>query len=117
MSVTAASTSSYTNAATPSTKVIEDVEVLEKHQFKEPSKYRVILHNDDITTFEFVVHILTSVYSKDIDDAVMITGIIHESDNATAGIYTHQIAETKVEETKLLAEANQFPLKATLEEM
>lgn len=97
-----------------STQVTEEVK--EQLELKEPSKFRVILHNDEKSTFDFVIHVLQTVYQKEMDEAVEITFRIHDIGSATAGIYTHQIAECKVEETTLLAKANNFPLKATSEE-
>jgi ATP-dependent Clp protease adaptor protein ClpS len=83
----------------------------------EPNKYTVILHNDDKTTFDFVIYILELVYNKTGQDAVDITRYIHNNGAAAVGMYTFQIAETKVDETHTLAKINKFPLKATLQEV
>ena len=91
-------------------------EVIEQTELVEPSKYRVILHNDDKTTFDFVIYILEEVFHKDYNEAAEITFRVHDAGTATAGIYTAQIAECKVEEATQLAKANQFPLKLTAEE-
>lgn len=82
-----------------------------------PGNYRVILHNDDRTTFEFVIYILKNIFDKSDNDALSITKYIHTAGSSTVGIYTHQIAETKVEEVHELANVNGFPLKATFEEV
>ena len=97
-----------------STQVI--TEVVEEIALKEPSKYRVILHNDDKTTFDFVIHILTEVFHKELNEATEITFRVHDAGAATAGVYTHQIAECKIGEAAALAKANNFPLKLTAEE-
>ena len=96
------------------TNVIEEVK--EEVELNEPSKFRVILHNDDKTTFDFVIHILTEVFHKDFNEATEITFRVHDAGAATAGIYTHQIAESKIDEASALARANNFPLKLTAEE-
>ena len=96
------------------TNVIEEVK--EETQLNEPSKFRVILHNDDKTTFDFVIYILEEVFHKEYNEAAEITFRVHDAGAATAGIYTHQIAESKVDEATLLAKSNQFPLKLTAEE-
>jgi len=99
-----------------STQTSTVTEVIEETEIIEPGKYRVILHNDDKTTFDFVIFILRTVFDKDLEEAAEITLRIHDIGAATAGIYTHQIAESKVDETSSLAKANHFPLKATAEE-
>ena len=91
-------------------------EVIEQTELVEPSKYRVILHNDDKTTFDFVIYILEEVFEKEYTEAAEITFRVHDAGAATAGIYTHQIAESKVDEATQLARSNQFPLKLTAEE-
>jgi len=90
--------------------------VKEETELKEPSKFRVILHNDDKTTFDFVIYILEEVFQKEYDEAAEITFRVHDSGAATAGIYTHQIAESKIDEATTIARNNNFPLKLTAEE-
>ena len=77
--------------------VIMDVEVAE------PKMYQVLLHNDDYTTMEFVVNILMTVF--------------HKRGKGIAGVYPHEIAETKVDKTHFLAREAGYPLRCTLEEV
>lgn len=83
----------------------------------EPTKYKVLLHNDDYSTMDFVVDILMSVFHKNINQAENIMIKIHKSGKAVCGIYTFEIAETKVYQVKELARSNGFPLLATMEEV
>ena len=83
-----------------------------------PSMYKVILHNDDTTTVDFVIAVLLKIFHRSIEDAVDITHAIHNKQQAVAGApYTKEIAEEKANETKLFARANNYPLVATFEEL
>ncbi len=82
----------------------------------EPTKYKVLLHNDDYTTMDFVVEILMAIFHKNILQSEQIMLTIHKSGKAVCGIYTYDIAQTKVYQVKELAKSNGFPLLATLEE-
>jgi len=82
----------------------------------EPVKYKVLLHNDDYTTMDFVVEILVGIFHKSIAESEKIMMTIHQSDKAVCGIYTYEIAQTKVYQVKQLAKKSGFPLLATLEE-
>lgn len=81
-----------------------------------PKKYKVVLHNDNTTTFEFVIYLLTNVFHKTMEQSVSLTQQIHDTGSGIAGIYTKEIAEEKVTETMHLAKSNSFPLVATYEE-
>jgi ATP-dependent Clp protease adaptor protein ClpS len=81
----------------------------------EPPMYRVVLHNDDYTTMEFVVHVLTTIFHKSAQEAERIMLAVHEQGRGVCGVYTREIAQTKVEQVKTLAKQNQFPLLATYE--
>jgi len=83
----------------------------------EPTKYKVLLHNDDYTTMDFVVEILMAIFHKNIVEAEEIMLTIHKQGKAVCGIYTYDIAQTKVYQVKELAKRNGFPLLATLEEV
>ena len=83
----------------------------------EPTKYKVLLHNDDYSTMDFVVDILVNVFRKNITQAEEIMITIHKKGKAVCGIYTFEIAETKVYQVKELAKSNGFPLLATMEEV
>jgi ATP-dependent Clp protease adaptor protein ClpS len=81
-----------------------------------PPMYKVLLHNDDYTTMEFVVEVLQSVFHKAPADAIQIMLHIHRSGLGVAGVYTHEVAETKVAIVEEKAREHEFPLKCTMEE-
>lgn len=83
----------------------------------EPTQYKVLLHNDDYTSMDFVVEILMQVFHKNLRDSEKIMLEIHHVGKGTCGIYTYEIAETKVHQVKELARSNGFPLLATMEEV
>ncbi len=80
-----------------------------------PPMYKVILHNDDYTTMEFVVEILVNVFGKSLEKATQMMLNIHNKGKEICGIYPRQIAETKVETVHNLASNKGFPLKSTME--
>ena len=80
-----------------------------------PTMWRVLLHNDDYTTQEFVVWILETVFHKQPAEAFSIMMRVHQSGLGIAGIYTRDVAETKVNATKRLAEQHEYPLLVTME--
>lgn len=80
-----------------------------------PPMYKVILHNDDYTTMDFVVEILINVFGKSLEKAEQIMLNIHHKGKAICGIYPREIAETKVETVHNLASSKGFPLKSTME--
>ena len=84
---------------------------------EEPTKYKVLLHNDDYTTVDFVVEILMGIFHRTLMDAEEIMGQVHHKGKAVCGIYTYEIAETKVYQVKERAKSNGFPLLATMEEV
>ena len=84
-------------------------------EVKEPSMYRVLIHNDDYTTMEFVVEILVSVFNKPVEDAVNIMLKVHREGIGLCGVYTYEVAETKVGTVETLARENGFPLKCSME--
>jgi ATP-dependent Clp protease adaptor protein ClpS len=82
----------------------------------EPTKYKVLLHNDDYTSMEFVVEILMEVFHKNVLESEQIMLNIHQKGRAICGIYTFEIAQTKVQQVKVMAKSSGFPLLATLEQ-
>lgn len=80
-----------------------------------PPLYKVILHNDDYTTMEFVVEILLTVFGKSLEKATQIMLNVHHKGKEVCGIYPRDIAETKVETVHHLASSKGFPLKSTME--
>jgi ATP-dependent Clp protease adaptor protein ClpS len=93
-----------------------DYELLEKTSLKYPNKYKVFLLNDDYTSMDFVIDILISIFHKDYESAEKIMLEIHKKERGLCGVYTHEIAETKVVQVMKKAKDNGFPLKATMEE-
>ena len=87
-----------------------------QQEVKKPPLYKVLLHNDDYTTMEFVVYILQTVFHKAESSAVRIMLAVHQQGVGVAGVYTYEIAEVKVDKVTELARANEFPLLCTLEE-
>jgi ATP-dependent Clp protease adaptor protein ClpS len=87
-----------------------------KKKVKKPPLCKVLLHNDDYTTMEFVVYILKTVFHKSEPDAVRIMLAVHQQGVGVAGLYTYEVAEVKVNKVTQLARANEFPLLCTLEE-
>ena len=84
-------------------------------EVKEPSMYRVLLHNDDYTSMEFVVDILQFVFNKSMEQATLIMLKVHNEGIGLCGVYTYEVAETKVGTVETLASENGFPLKCTME--
>jgi ATP-dependent Clp protease adaptor protein ClpS len=80
-----------------------------------PAMWKVILHNDDYTTQEFVVWILETVFRKPEPEAVRIMLDVHKRGKGVAGIYPFDVADTKVAQVKATAEQHEFPLLCTLE--
>jgi len=89
----------------------EDTDTL----LREPPLYKVLLHNDNYTTMDFVVIILNKIFHKNQEESEKIMLQVHKSGKGLCGIYTKEIAETKVEHVKVLAKQNSFPLLATFE--
>ena len=81
----------------------------------EPSMYKVLLHNDDYTTMEFVVEILMLVFNKSPEDAVRIMLNVHHKGIGICGVYTYEVSETKVNAVLALGRQHGFPLKCTME--
>lgn len=81
----------------------------------EPPHYRVILHNDDYTTMDFVVEILCTVFRKSREDAVRIMLAVHEQGRGDCGVYPAEVAETKVSVVHGRARSAGYPLRCSLE--
>jgi ATP-dependent Clp protease adaptor protein ClpS len=82
---------------------------------KRPRLYKVLLHNDDYTTMEFVVFVLTTIFNHDEEKAVQIMLHVHRSGVGVAGVFAYEIAETKVQKTTELAREHEFPLRCSME--
>ena len=81
-----------------------------------PKSYTVRMHNDDFTPFDFVIAVLMQIYNKSESEASDIAVAIHNDGSKNVGIYTLDIAQTKVRITTSNAQQNGYPLKATIEE-
>jgi ATP-dependent Clp protease adaptor protein ClpS len=86
-----------------------------EQKLERPRMWRVLLHNDDYTTQEFVVWVLETVFRKPRAEAFTIMMAVHRSGLGVAGVYTHDVAETKVKTTQQMAEEQEFPLLVTME--
>ena len=82
---------------------------------KEPRLYKVLLHNDDYTSMEFVISILETVFHKSTPDATQIMLNVHNEGVGIAGVYTREISETKISTVHQLAQKNEFPLRCSME--
>jgi ATP-dependent Clp protease adaptor protein ClpS len=87
-----------------------------KQDVKKPPLYKVVLHNDDYTTMEFVVSVLREVFNRSEMDAIRIMLHVHVRGAGIAGVYTYEVAETKAAKATELARAQEFPLLCTVEE-
>ena len=94
----------------------EDIESSVEEKLDEPPMFKVLLHNDDYTTMEFVVEILQEVFRKSPTQATHIMLLVHKTGTGVCGIYTAEVAETKVELVHHLARKNGFPLQCSMEE-
>ena len=92
-----------------------DAAVADRPEVKEPRQYAVILHNDDYSTMEFVIEVLTRFFKKSHEEAVEVTLQVHQAGRGVAGIYSFEIAETKVFQVTELAPGRGHPLKCTVE--
>ncbi len=86
-----------------------------KQKTKRPPLYKVLMHNDDYTTREFVVWVLESVFQKTEPEAIRVMMHVHMNGVGVAGIYTRDIAETKAAKTERMAREQEFPLRLTVE--
>lgn len=86
-----------------------------EEETEEPPMYRVLLHNDDFTTKEFVVSVLTAVFGMTPDEAARFMWNVHKNGVGVCGVYPFDIADTKIRTVTMLARENGFPLKTTME--
>ena len=87
----------------------------EKQHLRKPPKYRVVILNDDFTPIEFVALLVQQVFRRTVDEAQAITLEVHEKGVAVAGVYTYEIAETKVAQSQICARRAEHPLMITME--
>jgi ATP-dependent Clp protease adaptor protein ClpS len=97
-----------------------DVGVVTKKQpartVERPKRYKVLLHNDDYTTMEFVVWVLQSVFHHDEASAMQIMLHVHRTGIGVAGVYSREVAEARVSQVEALARQHEFPLRCSMEE-
>ncbi|MCF8038334.1 MAG: ATP-dependent Clp protease adapter ClpS [Desulfohalobiaceae bacterium] len=86
-------------------------------EIQEPPMYKVLLHNDHYTTMEFVIYVLKTVFSKQEEEAVQIMLNVHRNGVGVCGVFTAEVAETKVARVKFLARKQKYPLQCTMEEV
>jgi ATP-dependent Clp protease adaptor protein ClpS len=94
----------------------EGIKVKTRDEVKKPTLYKVFLFNDDYTTMEFVIFILRQCFKKTFEDAQRIMLKIHNEGLGLCGVYTYEIAESKVAQVTSLAKKHGHPLKCTFEE-
>lgn len=82
---------------------------------QKPRMFRVLIHNDDYTTRDFVVDVLVSIFHKSESAAVEVMLHVHRNGSGVAGVYTREVSEMKVQQTMDLARAHEFPLQLTME--
>ena len=97
----------------PSRQKREDVQV--KERSKRPQKYKVLLHNDDYTPMEFVIDVLEGIFHKSKAEATRIMLMVHRNGTGVAGVFSHELAESKAQQTIRLARDAGYPLMASTE--
>ncbi len=97
----------------PDSNVVTEVKPEKK--LKKPTLYKVLLHNDNYTTREFVVAVLKEIFHKSETDAVQIMLHVHYNGIGVAGVYTFEVAETKIRTVEAAARENGFPLRLSME--
>jgi ATP-dependent Clp protease adaptor protein ClpS len=92
------------------------VETRTKPRLKKPRMYKVLLHNDDYTTMEFVVYVLQGIFHHSEAEAMQIMLHVHKNGVGVAGVYTREVAETRIGQVEALARANEYPLRCSMDE-
>jgi len=93
----------------------EDVATEIEEHVKPPSMFRVLMHNDDYTTMDFVVAVLMSIFGKKAEDAVRIMLSVHHNGYGVCGVYTEDIASTKIAAVHSRAQSAGYPLRCSME--
>ncbi|WP_248290894.1 ATP-dependent Clp protease adapter ClpS [Pseudoalteromonas arctica] len=96
--------------------VLDTVRDSEKQKLQPPRKYKVILNNDDYTPMDFVIEVLTTFFNMDSDRATDVMLQVHQNGRAICGIYTADVAYTKVEQVNRYARDNEHPLLCSCEQ-
>ncbi len=87
-----------------------------KQKLDHPKQYKVLLHNDDYTPMEFVVMVLAAVFQMDETQAIHLMLHVHNYGTGVCGIYSYEVAESKIHKVHELAEENNYPLLCSMEE-
>jgi ATP-dependent Clp protease adaptor protein ClpS len=95
----------------------EQVLTEDETRLEKPPLYKVLIHNDNFTTMEFVVYVLHSIFQMSESEAIRVMLNVHVEGVGVAGTYPYEIAEMKVAKVTSLAQANEFPLLCTIEEV
>jgi ATP-dependent Clp protease adaptor protein ClpS len=98
------------------TEVDHGVVTETERKVEQPRLYKVLLHNDDYTTMEFVVYVLQGVFHRSETDAVQIMLHVHKNGLGVAGVYTREVAETRITQVEALARSHEYPLRCSMEE-
>jgi ATP-dependent Clp protease adaptor protein ClpS len=99
----------------PETRYEEAPVAESQEKTEEPPLFKVLLHNDDYTTMEFVVRVLQAVFNMPEDQAIQVMLNVHVRGVGVAGIFTYEVAEMKVARTTAMAREQEFPLLCTME--
>jgi ATP-dependent Clp protease adaptor protein ClpS len=100
----------------PDSDYDEDVLTDSETRLEKPPLYKVVLHNDDFTTMEFVVFVLQTIFMRTDGEAFQVMLKVHNEGIGIAGIYSYEIANMKAEKAMNLAQAQEYPLLCTVEE-
>lgn len=96
-------------------QIEDEVKTKQEKKIDEPARYKVLLHNDDYTTMEYVVSILCRIFHKSFPEARAIMWRVHKTGIGICGTYTKEVAETKVKQVKMDARSAGYPLNCTME--
>lgn len=91
-------------------------ETIDAIEINEPRMYKVLLLNDDYSSMEFVIKVLMQIFHHSFEKATEIMLSVHEQGKGLCGVYTYEIAETKVAHVRKMAKEEKFPLRAIMEE-
>jgi ATP-dependent Clp protease adaptor protein ClpS len=96
--------------------ILPESDVGTDQEIQEPKQYRIVLINDDYTTMEFVIEVLVAIFHKSAAEATRIMLDVHRKGKGSCGVFTYDIAATKVAQVHQMARKREFPLKCSLEE-
>lgn len=94
----------------------ENIQVEYKNKLETPKMFKVLLHNDNYTTMEFVVEVLTKVFHMSANKATQVMLDVHKKGIGVCGVFSRDIAQTKVAQVLSMAKSQEYPLKCSYEE-